>query len=90
MSESQTEQLPEKSEQSFSGGNILFDRLWMIGENFIPREEFKNVSGEDFNLFMTEPDPGKFPPSLQHLWPYLAAYQELSGENEEAEIVGEF
>ena len=39
----------------------------MMGECIIPRDAFENLTEEEVKIFLTEPDPDKWPPNLSHL-----------------------
>jgi len=42
-------------------------------------EELEGLRSEDLKIFLTEPDPGKWPPEIQHLKKY--AGMELDIQN---------
>lgn len=60
-----------------SSGMILLDRLRLVGEELAPREAFADLSKEDLAIWLTEPDPDKFPPHMRLLRDYL---EQLSTE----------
>jgi hypothetical protein len=46
---------------------IIKSRFKMIGEGLIPQEALENLTEEEVKIFLTEPDPDKWPPALSHL-----------------------
>ena len=71
-----------------SRGSLLFDRLMLVGEGIIPKEEF-DKPGVDMNVWLYEPDPNQFPPEMQHLIKYLPMEPVEEWEIEEAREAGE-
>ncbi len=49
---------------------ITMQRMLLIGENVIPKEELEGLTGEQINMFLKEPDPDKWPPEISHLKKY--------------------
>jgi len=43
----------------------------MIAEGVIPREAFENLQEKHVKIFLTEPDPRKWPSELSHLKKYV-------------------
>jgi len=50
-----------------SSPRIIKSRFKMMGERLIPQEAFENLTEEGVKIFLTEPDPDKWPPKLSHL-----------------------
>jgi len=42
-----------------------------MGEGIIPHKEFENLHDELVKIFLTEPDPNKWPSELSHLRKYV-------------------
>ena len=49
---------------------ITMERMLLIGENVVPKEELEGLTGEQINIFLKEPDPEKWPPEISHLKKY--------------------
>ena len=49
---------------------ITMQRMLLIGENVIPKEEMEGLTGEQINIFLKEPDPDKWPTEISHLKKY--------------------
>ncbi len=60
------------------GGTVLWERLRVVGERQLPREYFDKLNGQEWRIWLTEPDPAKFPASMEHLKEY--AYLLLEDE----------
>jgi len=58
---------------------MIMSRMLLIGEGIVPSEELEGLRSEDLKIFLTEPDPGKWPPEIQHLKKY--AEMELDIQN---------
>jgi len=43
----------------------------MIGEGVISQAELRHLSEEQIKIFLTEPDPDKWPTELSHLKKYV-------------------
>jgi len=43
----------------------------MMAEGIIPHEEFANLHEKHVKIFLTEPDPRKWPEELSHLKKYV-------------------
>jgi hypothetical protein len=43
----------------------------MMGEGVIPRRELEDLTELQLKIFLTEPDPEKWPPELAHLRKYV-------------------
>ncbi len=61
----------QNQEPKWSAGMIILDRLRLVGEDVIPVEEFENLSQRDWITYLTEKNPDKFPPHMEHLKKYL-------------------
>ena len=46
---------------------IIKSRFRMMGEGYIPQEAFENLTEEEVKIFLTEPDPDKWPPKMTKL-----------------------
>lgn len=66
MSEEQRE-----SGQKLLRGTILLDRVQMVGEGVVPKELFQGLNREQMTIWLTEPDPEKFPPEMEKLAAFL-------------------
>ena len=49
---------------------ITMQRMLLIGENVIPKEELEGLTGEQINIFLKELDPDKWPTEISHLKKY--------------------
>jgi hypothetical protein len=49
---------------------ITMQRMLLIGEGVLPREEMEGLTSKQINIFLKEPDPGKWPPEIAHLKKY--------------------
>jgi hypothetical protein len=49
---------------------ITMQRMLLIGEGVVPREEMEGLTSKQINIFLKEPDPGKWPPEISHLKKY--------------------
>lgn len=49
---------------------MTMSRMLLIGENVIPKEELEGLTGEQINIFLTEPDPDNWPSVIIHLKKY--------------------
>ena len=58
---------------------MIMSRMLLIGEGIVPKEELEGLRSEHIKIFLTEPDPGKWPPEIQHLKKY--AEMELDIQN---------
>jgi len=58
---------------------MIMSRMFLIGEGIVPSEELEGLRSADLKIFLTEPDPGKWPPEIQHLKKY--AEMELDIQN---------
>ncbi|MGD9074450.1 MAG: hypothetical protein PVJ69_04490 [Desulfobacteraceae bacterium] len=54
-----------------SSPKIIKSRFNMIAEGVIPQEEFENLQEKHVKIFLTEPDPNKWPSELSHLKKYV-------------------
>lgn len=54
-----------------SSPKTIKSRFRMMGEGIIPHKEFENLHDELVKIFLTEPDPNKWPPELSHLRKYV-------------------
>lgn len=50
---------------------IIKSRFNLIAEGVIPQEEFENLQEKHVKIFLTEPDPKKWPSDLSHLKKYV-------------------
>lgn len=50
---------------------IIKSRFNMMAEGIIPHEEFANLHEKHVKIFLTEPDPRKWPEELSHLKKYV-------------------
>lgn len=50
---------------------IIRSRFNMIAEGVIPQEAFENLQEKHVKIFLTEPDPRKWPSELSHLKKYV-------------------
>lgn len=50
---------------------IIKSRFNMIAEGIIPQEAFENLEEKHVKIFLTEPDPKKWPSELSHLKKYV-------------------
>ena len=50
---------------------IIKSRFNLIAEGVIPQEEFENLQEKHVKIFLTEPDPRKWPSDLSHLKKYV-------------------
>lgn len=57
------------SEQESS--EVLIERLKLIGDGVVPKSAFEDLNNGEFWIFLTEPDPNKWPPQMQGLKKYL-------------------
>jgi hypothetical protein len=58
-------------EKKKSSVKIIKSRFNMIAEGIIPQGEFESLKERDVKIFLTEPDPKKWPPELSHLKKYV-------------------
>ncbi len=58
-------------EEKKSSPKIIKSRFNMIAEGVIPQEAFENLQEKHVKIFLTEPDPKKWPPELAHLKKYV-------------------
>jgi len=49
---------------------ITMQRVLLIGEGIIPREEIEGLTSEQINIFLKEPEPEQWPPEISHLKKY--------------------
>jgi hypothetical protein len=49
---------------------ITMQRMLLIGENVIPKEELEGLTSEQIDIFLKEPDPDKWPSEISHLKKY--------------------
>jgi len=64
----------EKSKERERGEKrpqMIMSRVILIGADIIPKEEFEGLKPEDIKIFLTEPDPAKWPPDILHLKKYI-------------------
>ena len=54
-----------------SSPKIIKSRFNMIAEGVIPQEEFEDLQEKHVKIFLTEPDPKKWPSELSHLKKYV-------------------
>ncbi len=54
-----------------SSPKVIKSRFNMIAEGIIPQEAFENLHEKHVKIFLTEPDPKKWPPELSHLKQYV-------------------
>jgi hypothetical protein len=54
-----------------SSPKIIKSRFNMIAEGVIPQEEFGDLQEKHVKIFLTEPDPKKWPSELSHLKKYV-------------------
>jgi hypothetical protein len=50
---------------------VIKSRFHMMAEGIIPQEALENLNEEHVKIFLTEPDPKKWPPELSHLKKYV-------------------
>lgn len=50
---------------------MIMSRVILIGEDIIPKEEIEGLGPEHIRIFLTEPDPAKWPPEILHLKKYI-------------------
>ena len=50
---------------------IIKSRFAMMGDGVIPRHELEDLTEVQLKIFLTEPDPGRWPPELAHLRKYV-------------------
>ena len=50
---------------------VIKSRFNMIAEGVIPQEEFESLQEKHVKIFLTEPDPNKWPSELSHLKKYV-------------------
>ena len=50
---------------------IIKSRFSMIAEGIIPQEAFESLEEKHVKIFLTEPDPRKWPSELSHLKKYV-------------------
>ncbi|MBW1817778.1 MAG: hypothetical protein JRJ60_11545 [Deltaproteobacteria bacterium] len=50
---------------------IIKSRLAMMGEGVIPKKELEGITDVQLKIFLTEPNPDKWPPELSHLKKYV-------------------
>jgi hypothetical protein len=54
-----------------SSPKIIRSRFNMMAEGLIPQEAFENLQEKHVKIFLTEPDPKKWPSELSHLKKYV-------------------
>ena len=54
-----------------SSAKIIKSRFNMIAEGIIPQEAFESLQEKHVKIFLTEPDPRKWPSELSHLKKYV-------------------
>ncbi|UCF56614.1 MAG: hypothetical protein JSW15_11165 [Deltaproteobacteria bacterium] len=54
-----------------SSPKIIRSRFNMMAEGVIPQEAFENLQEKYVKIFLTEPDPKKWPSELSHLKKYV-------------------
>ena len=54
-----------------SSPKIIKSRFNLIAEGVIPQEALENLQEKHVKIFLTEPDPKKWPPELSHLKKYV-------------------
>ncbi|MBW1787459.1 MAG: hypothetical protein JRK53_12675 [Deltaproteobacteria bacterium] len=50
---------------------IIKSRFAMMGEGVIPKKELEGITDVQLKIFLTEPNPDKWPPELSHLKKYV-------------------
>lgn len=50
---------------------IIKSRFNMIAEGLIPQQAFEGLHEKHVKIFLTEPDPKKWPPEMSHLKKYV-------------------
>jgi hypothetical protein len=58
-------------QETKSSAKIIKSRFNMIAEGLIPQEAFENLQEKHVKIFLTEPDPRKWPSELSHLKKYV-------------------
>ena len=58
-------------QESKSSPKIIKSRFNMIAEGVIPQEALENLEEKHVRIFLTEPDPRKWPSELSHLKKYV-------------------
>lgn len=58
-------------EEKKSSPKVIKSRFHMMAEGIIPQEALENLHEEHLKIFLTEPDPKKWPPELSHLKKYV-------------------
>jgi hypothetical protein len=61
----------ELSEEKEMKQRIIMYRILLIGEGIVPSEDLEGVRSEDIKVFLTEPDPDKWPSEIQHMKKYV-------------------
>lgn len=56
---------------SHEPGEIIVERVRMIGEAGMPKQSFDQLTQEEYWIWLTEPDPDQFPPTMHELRDYL-------------------
>jgi hypothetical protein len=54
-----------------SSPKIIKSRFNLIAEGVIPQEAFEDLQEKHVKIFLTEPDPNKWPSELSHLKKYV-------------------
>jgi len=59
------------AQRKMASPKIIKSRFRMMGEGIIPKKELENLRDESVKIFLTEPDPNKWPLELSHLKKYV-------------------
>ncbi|MGD2028727.1 MAG: hypothetical protein PVG86_02220 [Desulfobacterales bacterium] len=51
-------------------------RFRMMAAGAIPQEDLKNINTHELKIFLTESDPNKWPPEIDHLKKYVREKQD--------------
>jgi len=60
--------------------SLIPNRVFLIGEQYIPSEELDKISDEHINVFLKEPNPKKWPPEIAHLKKHLPHVEQMKWE----------
>lgn len=60
--------------------SLIAGRVFLVGEGKIPREVLESLSDEHMNVFLREPDPGKWPEAMRFLAQYLSEEERIQSK----------
>lgn len=60
-----------QEEPKLSRNNALIERIMLAATEQVPRELFDPLTPAEVSIWLTEPDPKKFPPSMARLRDWL-------------------